>query len=278
MDRVTIPATDGLPIAATVFQSGGTAWASLASAVGVQQRYYRRFAEYLASRGINVVTFDYRGIGDSPETATGTGPATMRKWAERDLEAVLQWVRSQGPSRQFHIGHSGGGQFFGLCPSNRHVEAMVTVASQSGYWKHWPKHRLKMWMLWHFLLPVSTGLRGHFPAPWFGMGEPLPKGVALQWARWCRHPDFIVDDEGRPLRQHFLAYTGRARAIAITDDTRFAPRPAAEALMAFYEMAQAEVVDLAPADLRLEAIGHFGFFKPACKGGWDHMVDWLLDG
>ncbi len=286
VEDLTIPASDGLPLAATVFMpSQARAWCSIASANGVRRRYYRRFATFLAQQGVAAVTFDYRGIGDSPPTWPGdagrppTGPPTMRAFGELDLDGVLQWIHTQhdGTVPQLHVGHSGGGQFLGLAPHNHHVSAAVAIASQSGYWRLWPTHKPKMWLLWHVLLPGSTRLRGHFPAKWFGMGEPLPKTVALEWARWCRHPDFIVDGDGKPLRQHFQSWPGRLRAYAITDDQQFAPRPAAEALMGFYRNAQTEVVDLAPKDLGVDAIGHFGYFTKTCQGHWPTLLAWLLD-
>ncbi len=278
-EDITIPAHDGLPLAATVFRpTTPVAWCSIASANGVRRRYYRRFATFLAEQGVASVTFDYRGIGDSPEQAPGTGLPTMRDFGEKDLDGVLQWIHAQhdGHLPQVHVGHSGGGQFLGLAPHNHFVDAAVAVASQSGYWKLWPSHRLKMWMLWHVLLPGSTRLRGHFPAKWFGMGEPLPKTVALEWARWCRNPDFIVDKAGKPIREHFATWGGRLRAYAITDDEEFAPRAAAEALMGFYSTAETEVVDLAPGDLGLDAIGHFGYFTKRCTPHWPDLLAWLL--
>ncbi len=278
---IRIPASDGLPLAATVYAPARPrAWCSIGSANGVRRRYYRRFASFLAQNGVAAVTFDYRGIGDSPAEAPGTGPPTMRAFGEQDLNGVLRWIHDQhaGTLPQVHVGHSGGGQFLGLAPSNRFVQAAVAVASQSGYWRLWPTHRLKMWMLWHVLLPASTRLRGHFPAKWFGMGEPLPKTVALEWARWCRHPAFIVDADGEPIREHFETWPGRLRAYAITDDQQFAPRAAAEALMEFYANAETEVVDLDPADLGLEAIGHFGYFSKRCAGHWPSLLAWLLGG
>jgi predicted alpha/beta hydrolase len=280
----TIPATDGLPLAATIYlpKHKPVAWCSLASANGVRRRFYRRFATFLAEQGIATVTFDYRGIGDSPATWAGnthlpaTPEPTMRMYGERDLEGVLQWIAQQHPKRIVHIGHSGGGQFLGLAPSSKTVEAVVVVASQSGYWKLWPQYRAKMWWLWHVLLPTSTAWKGHFPAPMLGMGEPLPKTVALEWARWCRHPDFIVDATGNPLREHFQSFTGRLRAISITDDDRFAPRRATEALLGFYSNADTEIVDVAPADWSVDAIGHFGYFKEIGEHHWPNVVHFLL--
>ncbi len=273
---ITIETADGVPVAATVFRPARPkAWCSIASATGVRRRYYRRFATAMAEHGIACVTFDYRGIGDTPAESAGSGPPTMRAWGEQHLDAVIAWIAEQEAKHQFHVGHSAGGQLLGLAAHNQHVEAAVAVASQAGYWKHWDRHRALMWSLWHVLLPGSTRLRGHFPAAWFGMGEPLPKTVALEWARWCRHPDFIVDADGVPLRRHFVSWTGRYRAYAIGDDQKFAPRRAAEALMGFYANAATEVVELDPADFDGE-IGHFGYFQK-CQEHWPVLAAWLLE-
>ncbi|HAA15891.1 MAG TPA: hypothetical protein DCE41_30945 [Cytophagales bacterium] len=35
----------------------------LASATGVKQGFYRKFAQFLTEKGITVITFDYCGIG-----------------------------------------------------------------------------------------------------------------------------------------------------------------------------------------------------------------------
>ncbi len=274
--HVTIPASDGLPLAATVFTAGEPkAWCHIASANGVKRRYYRRFAMFLAQQGFGAVTFDYRGIGDSPEEAEGTGPATMRMWGERDLDGVIQWVQAQhqGKLPQVHVGHSGGGQFLGLAPHNECVSRAVIVASQKGYWRLWSGwNQVLMWFLWHVIIPWSTKINGHFPAPNYGMGEPMPAGVALEWARWCRDEKFIVDERGRRIRKHFDAWQGSLHAIVLEDDTKFAPRRAAEELLKMYPHAATSLEVLAPEELGLEEIGHFGYFRKTCAKDWDRVV------
>ena len=37
----------------------------MASATGVKQEYYQKFAQFIANNGISVLTFDYTGIGRS---------------------------------------------------------------------------------------------------------------------------------------------------------------------------------------------------------------------
>ena len=62
----TITTQDGYPLAARHYSADKPkANIILAGATGVPQAFYRRFAEYAATYGYNVITFDYRGIGRS---------------------------------------------------------------------------------------------------------------------------------------------------------------------------------------------------------------------
>ena len=68
---LTLTAADGYPLAATLYPADGNQFIVMASATGVPRGFYRRFAQFAQARGINVITTDYRGIGDSK-------PATPR--------------------------------------------------------------------------------------------------------------------------------------------------------------------------------------------------------
>ena len=114
-----IEARDGYRLGATLFvpdAPNGRA-ASVHAATGVPQQYYGRFAAYLAERGFTVLTFDYRGIGRSrPATLKGFA-ARMRDWAELDGAAALDFLeREAGGAKLVAVGHSFGGQAFGLLP------------------------------------------------------------------------------------------------------------------------------------------------------------------
>ena len=66
-DNITVPATDGYPLAATLFLPRGAKRHAVLinSATAVPRKLYRSFAGYLAKRGCAVLTYDYRGTGDS---------------------------------------------------------------------------------------------------------------------------------------------------------------------------------------------------------------------
>ena len=60
----------------------------------------------------------------------------MLTWAEQDTAAMLSYLRERVDGRPLlWVGHSLGGQIFGLVPGHEHVKAMVTVAAGSGYWR-----------------------------------------------------------------------------------------------------------------------------------------------
>src|SRR3954467_9401113 len=80
IDDITVPATDGYPLAATLFLPRGAKRHAVLinSATAVPRKLYRGFAGYLAQRGCAVLTYDYRGTGDSrPQARTGDKPKSL---------------------------------------------------------------------------------------------------------------------------------------------------------------------------------------------------------
>ena len=92
-DDIIVPAADRYPLGATLFlpRTGKRSHAVLInSATAVPRKVYRGFAGYLARRGCAVLTYDYRGTGDSRQKAvTGFNQprslvgfkASMADWA-----------------------------------------------------------------------------------------------------------------------------------------------------------------------------------------------------
>lgn len=277
--HTTLESRDGHPLAATLYEpeKAPRAAVQINAATGVPRRYYAAYARFLAERGFAVLTYDYRGIGQSVWPRQVSGAALrMRHWGEHDLAATLDWLQQRYPGLPIAaVGHSAGGQMLGLADNNHLAKAALSIASQSGYWGHWPQRlRPVMAALWHVVLPGSVALFGRVPAA--VMGAELPAGVALQWASWCRHPDYITHRSGQPIRQHFASYRGPMRFYAIADDAFYAPLNAVQALAGFYRNARTEVRVLQPADHGLRQISHFGFFRASMpQAAWQETADWL---
>lgn len=279
-EDLRVPATDGYPLGATLYRSGGGTRADrfvlVNPATAVRRRYYDAYARFLAEKGFDVLTYDYRGIGDSkPERLRGFH-ATMRDWAEKDSAGVISWIGAErSPGRLLLMGHSFGGQALGLVPDNHRVAAGLFVASQSGYWGHWPgfsKYRLAA--IWYAVIPVTTHLFGYGPGRLLGIGQDMPAGVALEWARWGRIPHYISGPDGRPDRAGFETFRGPIRSYAIEDDD-YAPQAAVEALLGFYANAPRELRLVRPAEAGVSSIGHFGFFRERFKPLWEETAAWL---
>lgn len=262
----TIPARDGYPLAASVFAPAGPPRAAVVvnGATAVPRGYYAAFAEFLAERGAAVVTYDFRGIGGSRPARLRGFSARMSDWATLDMAGALAWARKAWPDAPLRaVGHSSGGWLLGLCPEATALDRALLVASQSGYWRHWPwPVRARRWLDFHVLLPGFAHAVGYVPGA-TGLGEDLPKGVTLQWARWCRTPTFTRDD---PLAD-YGRLTFPMTAYAFADDP-FAPPESVDALLALFTAARVEK-RLVPAEA---GVGHFGFFRPRHRALWDETA------
>jgi predicted alpha/beta hydrolase len=278
--KIPLAARDGFALAGTLYEPADDSEYTvvISSATAVRRRYYQRFAGFLCGHGLRVVTFDYRGIGDSLGSDIKEAKGTMRDWGENDLAGVLDSVVTRWPDARLQVvGHSAGGQFVGLAPGNQCIKALLTVGAQSGYWRLWPRPRRYLFAtLWYLLMPGSTRLLGYFPARRLGLGEDLPGGVALQWARWCRNPAFIIDTDGSPLRRHFETLACPILAYSIADDS-MAPQRAVEVLLSYYTRASIEHRHIRPLELGIAPLGHFGFFHDKSQATlWQDSLEWLL--
>ncbi len=274
-ESIIIPAPDGYPLGANLFHplarprgavvvNGGT---------GIPQRFYRKYAEYLATAGFLTLTWDYRGIGASRHKgreATGG----MTTWAA-DADHVLGFVRrlAGDDAPLVHVGHSFGGQILGLMPSaSRNVDAAVFIAAQSGYYGHWPMpSRLRMAAMWHGVVPSLVRVFGELPS--WAMGETLPAEVAREWAEWCRTPGYLSSVIPRE-KQFFRAFHAPILAYAFTDDD-YAPRGSVAELLSWYANASITRRVRDPRKLGARAIGHLGFFRNSNGELWNETLDWI---
>ncbi|MEQ1807783.1 MAG: hypothetical protein ABL900_20570 [Burkholderiaceae bacterium] len=67
-------------------------------------------------------------------------------------------------------------------------------------------------------MPVPTLLFGYFPGKRLGKVGDLPKGVVLQWRKWCMNPRYHVGAEGAAVRDQFAGAPFPVVALSITDD------------------------------------------------------------
>lgn len=277
---ITVQATDGVPLAATLYEppeASDRPVILVSSATAVRRTFYDRFARYLADDAFTVVTYDYRGIGDSRPARLRGFEAHIRDWGEKDLAGMLDWIDTRFPDRDVAmVGHSLGGQMLGLAANSDRVSAMLGVAAQTGWWGHWPRpRRYALAFLWYVAMPMAAAVFGYFPAKRLGMGEDLPGDVAREWARWCRSPSYMIDETGAPLRPYFNRFAGPLLALSFADD-RLAPAEAVTDLASYYSRATVRREHIDPRAVGLRSLGHFGFFRePARPPLWTRAAEWL---
>ena len=235
----------------------------IAGAMGVKQDYYAEFARWLASQGYAALSFDYRGTGESlPAGRSLRGfRADLFDWA-RDIDAAIDALLARHPDAPLYvIGHSLGAQLPGLLRHRDRIAGLVSVAAGSGYWRdNAPQLKRIVLYFWHVLVPIAVTIAGYFPGKRIGKVGDLPRGVVLQWRRWCLHPRYHVGAEGEAVRARFAAAKFPIVALSITDDELMTER-GTRVLIDCYENAPRELQRIAPADVGVQRIGHFGFFR-----------------
>lgn len=280
-ENLVIAATDGFPLAATLFRPAPDvdrgAFVQIHPATAVTRGLYFKYARFLAERGFTALTFDYRGTGDSLPGGDLRGfDGRLRHWGERDLTAIVAWVTEQFPEhRHLAVAHSVGGQVLGLIDGVERFEAIWAVAAQWGSWVLWPSPRRWVNLALFYTAPLLTSVVGYFPGRFFGMGD-LPASLGTDWMRWCRSRHYVHDDQGRPLRPYYDELRARVRWNGYTDDPLFGPPRAVAHLATMYPNAESEVVITDPATVGAESIGHFGFFRSRFADTlWAESADWF---
>ena len=271
---LVVTAADGYALAATLYEVPGADTVVLVnSATAVPRRFYQRFAHYLQRHGWAVLTYDYRGIGGSkPRSLRGFG-ATMRDWTFLDMTAAVDWIgRELTPRRIYAVGHSFGGQTFGMVENAANVDAMVGVSAQSGHWGvQGGREPGRVRLVVSVFIPVLARLFGYFPWSRFARGEDLPKGVALEWAGWCRKRNYLLDDKTLPL-ERYRSFEAPVLAYSIDDDDWGTRRAVDEMMRAYSDVTRRHVN---PADYGLARLGHTGFFREGAEPLWREMIEWL---
>lgn len=277
-ESLRIRARDGMSLAADLFLPRGVPRGAVlvAPAMGVPRTYYAAFAAHLAGAGLAALTLDYRGIGDSRNGTLRGFEAALHDWAEQDLAGALDTLAARVPGAPIlWVGHSMGGQLFGLLDDPR-VEGALFVGAQSGHWRLWPgASRLALLAWWH-AVPVLVSVFGRLPGAALGGGEDVPAGVAREWAAWGRDRDYVLSYARPRGGLGFGRFAGPLLSYAISDDG-YAPVPTVAALVRCYSAARAELRVVEPGQVGERTIGHFGFFRPRFGPTlWAEASGWLL--
>lgn len=247
----------------------------VASATGVPQPFYRRFAEYAAKFGYEVLTFDYRGVADSAPAQLKGFEMSYLDWGALDLAGAIEFL-AEDSTPLFIVGHSYGGQALGLTPNHDKVTAMYCFGTGAGWSGYMPfKEKFKVQVMWNIIFPPIVALKGYLPWSKLNMGADLPLGVYQQWRKWCKHPTyFFADPELPDLKQRYANVKTKIFAVSALDDDWALPN-SRHAFMQHYTHADLKFINISASDYGLKQIGHMGYFRQGAEAIWNEMMHTL---
>lgn len=260
---------DGRALGATVVPGSGRRWVVVGGAVAVPHRFYLSFAEWVARRlGANVLCFDYEGVGASRREDLRACRADLRSWAD-DLALAIGHAAARGPT--VVVGHSFGGQAFGITPAHRQTVGLYAFGSGAG-WHGWmpAAERWRLRAFWYALGPTATRAAGYAPLRALGIGEDVPAGVFRDWRRWCLRPRYFFDDPEADFTVEYARVDAPVVGVSATDDL-WAPPLSVEVLTRHYPRGEVRVVR--PDDVGVP-IGHLGYLRPGREALWEGFAAW----
>jgi predicted alpha/beta hydrolase len=268
---------DGFQLAGTLFEGNGDGPLLLiSSATAVPRGLYASFATAAVQAGARAaLVYDYRGTGGSVRPKGWPKRIGMKDWAVLDLPAAARALDKVAPGHSMvGLGQSYGGQALGLSGISERFVRYGMVATLSGYFGGLDDRGAR-WKMLGIGVPMSLVLRD--TSKRFGVGDPIPSTVFLDWARWCSRRDYFFGDPAVPETSRFADVTIPILSLGMTDDTWGTPR-AMKGLLRHYANAPVEIRYLSPQDAG-GPIGHLGYFRSRFAATlWPDLIGWLLDG
>ena len=250
----------------------------ISSATGTPSGFYGAFARELVLSGCPaVLTYDYRGMPNSPRPARVERTHQHARLAYLDMPAAMALLNRRAPGHPMvGVGQSFGGQALGIFGDPGRFRRYCMVASLSGYCRGTDTPWQNLVMRKVFCLP-ATAVLGR-TVPWMGLGESIPATVFRDWTRWCNHPKYFFDDPQVGARAGYAAVDIPILSVGMTDDPWGTPR-AVHGLMKHYVNADINERWLSPEDGSGQSIGHLGFFRSRLRGTlWPDVIYWLIEG
>ena len=241
-------------------------------ATGITKNFYQSFAQWLSEQDYNVLSFDFRGIGESLHGQLKDSTASIVQWGQLDIPAAIEKLLEKTQvNKVILLGHSAGGQLLGIVPNYEKVAKVVAVSGSTGHVKGL-KGRTKFLapIMFKGIFPLARLTLGYGPTNAIGMGENLPKDVAKQWAQFCGKPGYIINaiSDTVDVQDNFHEKITAPITVLWSSDDEIATKVNVKDLLRLYPNSKTEMIELNPQSYKHKAIGHMLMFKKSHKNLW----------
>lgn len=246
------------------------------SATGVRQQIYFAFSEYLSEYGFTVVTYDYSGIGLSKPKNMKKSSASMRTWGSVDFHAVTNYIHENFLNYEYYcIGHSVGALILGMNPQSTMFKKLIFIGTQKAFVGNLKlKTRIEAYLGFGIAQPVTTKLMGYFPAQWFGLGESLPSGTAMDWRTLILNKKSTnrllekLEDYSKTLQQDVFVIRAEDDVWVTQEGVESLLKETYPNLKPTYRLVKIE-------ESEAKKIGHINFFRSYNRSLWDIILNEL---
>lgn len=239
-------------------------------ATGITKNFYHAFAQWLNQQGYPVLSFDFRGIGESLHGALKDSIASINDWGMYDIPAAIEALLNRTQAEKVIIvGHSAGGQLLGIASNYHKVAKVLAIAGSTGHVKGLKgKTKVLAPLMFNVIFPVSSFVKGYGATQFIGMGENLPKNVAKQWAEFCSKPGYVMNAIGKTIFEDYHQQIQCPITSFWATDDEIATHSNVKDLLRLYPNAQTKLIELNPQQLGYKQIGHMLMFKKSHQKIW----------
>lgn len=278
---IRFKAEDGMELEGSIYQLSNPTTAVLISAgTGFLRSFYRHIASYLAHRGAIVLTYDYRGMGDSrPDNKTFLD-IEYTDWGRMDTPAALNALADRSQTLPMtHLAHSVGGHFIGLMHNHEMITRHAFVSVGTGFFggHHVRSIPVELYFWW-ILGPILLKKYGRIKTVGGWQGEELPPKLFKTWRRWSQRRSYFQSDLTSYMApNHYNEISAPIRSWIFTDDPIATPSTGSD-LLKVYPASKNSIMLRSPKDYGLRHLGHEGAFRKGRNNLWEEIWDWLETG
>ncbi|UUM26729.1 alpha/beta fold hydrolase [Acinetobacter colistiniresistens] len=239
-------------------------------ATGITKNFYHAFADWLSQQGYDVLSFDFRGIGESLHGALKNSNASISDWGTYDIPAAIETLLNRSQAEKvIMIGHSAGGQLLGITPNYNKVAKVLAIAGSTGHVKGLKgKTKILAPVMFNIIFPISSFFKGYGATQFIGMGENLPKNVARQWAEFCSKPGYVMNAIGKTIFEDYHQQIQCPITSFWASDDEIATQENVQDLLRLYPNAPTKLIELNPQQHGYKHIGHMLMFKKSHQKLW----------